>query len=56
MTSRKPQKIPKDWVFCPVCGVQYAFIKCRYTIIDGDGVRNMCLHCAVIEKRSARIK
>lgn len=48
---RRGEKIPEDWVKCPVCDRQYGFIRCRIT----SQAKNYCLRC-FIEQRDARLQ
>lgn len=48
----KPEKQPKDHVWCPVCGRPYGFIRCRITL--RNPTRNLCMACAVEEEEEAK--
>jgi RNase P subunit RPR2 len=52
---RNAKNIPRDWVYCSKCDVPYGFIKCRVTVSDKTGVRNICLHCRVLETQKAPV-
>lgn len=42
----KPEKIPEDWVRCPICKNRYAFIRCRISRWDENNVRyERCALC-----------
>lgn len=49
---RKANKIPEDWVRCPVCLLTYGFIRCRVTLSDK---RDICLICLGEENEQKRL-
>lgn len=40
-------KIPRDWVVCPECNLNYGFINCRITTQG----KNRCLKCHIEMKK-----
>lgn len=45
---RRANKIPKEWVWCPVCGQMYGFVRARVSL--GNPQRERCLVCAEKER------
>lgn len=53
--TKKPEKIPEDWVRCPVCLLKYGWMNCRVSLYDKEGKRyEICLTCACKREREAR--
>lgn len=46
----KPTQSPRDHKFCSVCNLPYGFIRCRVTLHEKSGTRNICLICGSEEE------
>lgn len=52
---KKANKIPREWVYCPVCELPYGFVRCRVSYWENGVRKEICLTCGAARERAKEI-